>query len=235
MTDEEQIRGEGKFIDDHIITYHQPISLFSQEYNNIYSTLQSIDPENIPRLFSITSAKRREGRTTATLNLAVVISRQIIGKILVVDADFQQPSVHRYMDLPVEKGFVDILENKADLKETIKKTSVPNLHIMSAGQYKGGNRMLFASPIMSGLMRKLREEYEFVIFDVPPINDHPETGVLATFLDGVLFLLKAEHTSKQAIEMARVQLSYFNVKIMGCFLTSVEEHIPKFIFQRFFS
>ena len=216
-------------IDPHIAAYHDPGSVISEQYRAVFARLQ---PAAHPyHYFVITSTSYHEGRSTALLNLAVTIVRETGKKVLVIDCDFQYPSLHQLLNLPLEGGILDILSGKAELQTVIKETVLPNLSLLSAGSVPDNMFGIFGARKLKSTIEILKQRYDFLLFDTSPIGFHTDAGLLSEFVDGIVMVIRCEATQRESIDMAKRKLENLQTKVLGCILTDYKYHIPPLIYK----
>jgi capsular exopolysaccharide synthesis family protein len=141
----------------------------------------------------VTSAMPKEGKTVVASNLAISFAQTGV-RTLLVDTDMRRGRLHRLFGLRKSPGLSDFLLEKVSLSEAIRPSGKENLSILSAGQHVETGTELLGSPKFTELMRSLREDYERIIVDTPPILGLSETSVLQNVVDGVLFVIWSGRT-----------------------------------------
>ncbi len=153
-------------------------------------------------LIMVTSAKPNEGKTFVALNLAMSLASERHLNVLLVDADFKNPSVPRQLGFRAQKGLIDVLaERDLDLADVMLRTSVRNLTILPAGFEQSNATELLASQEMAGLIREIAERYNdrVIVFDSPPVLASSEPGVLAMHVGQIVFVVEASATNRRAV------------------------------------
>lgn len=152
----------------------------------------------------IASANPGEGRTVTAINLAIALSQQIDGTVLLVDADLRKPSVHSLLGLDVERGLSDYLRRKAEIPELMINPGIPRLVVLPGGKPLPNSSELLGAPQMQYLVQEMKERYSdrFIIFDSSPILTSADPLVLSRFVDGILMVVEAEKTNKEDLQRA---------------------------------
>lgn len=156
-------------------------------------------------LLMVTSAKPNEGKTFVALNLAMSLASERHLNVLLVDADFKNPSVPRQLGFQAQKGLIDVLaERDLDLADVMLRTNVRNLTILPAGFEQANATELLASQEMAALIREIADRYNdrIIIFDSPPVLASSEPGVLAMHVGQVVFVVEAGATNRRAVQEA---------------------------------
>jgi len=123
-----------------------------------------------------------EGKSTTVLNLATVFA-QAGQRILIVDSDLRRPTLHKLLHVSNDIGLTNYLLKQKTLEEVIQTTSVPMLNFMASGKLPSSSMSILNSPIMKGLIAELKQRYDFVFFDSPPILGVSDAAVLASEVD----------------------------------------------------
>jgi polysaccharide biosynthesis transport protein len=156
------------------------------------------------RLIAITSPNQGDGKTTITANLAVSLA--ISGKtVLVIDCDMRRPSVHSHFGLSLESGLADVLERNIEWENTIQAGPINNLSIMSAGHVSSRPAELLSDNIFGEVLEALKNKYDLVILDCPPILPVADPAIIAPLADGVILVSYLdEHSVPKAKHCQRV-------------------------------
>jgi capsular exopolysaccharide synthesis family protein len=177
--------------------------------------------EEKSKVIVVTSSLQSEGKSITAANLAISYA-MTDRKVLLVDCDMRRPKLARLMNTNSKVGLSNLLMDPSLKEEAILSTSVSGLDVLLAGDIPPNPSELLSSPRMQRLIAELREQYDFVILDSPPINMVTDAVVIAPQSDGVLFLVRANHSERGAVIHAVEQLEYAKAKILGFVLNGVE-------------
>ena len=144
--------------------------------------------ENFNSLVVI-SAGMGEGKSTTVLNLATVFA-QAGQRTLVVDSDLRRPTLHKLLRLSNNMGLINFLLKQNTLEEVIQTTSVPMLDFMASGKLPGGSINVLGSGPMKSLISELKQRYDFIFFDSPPIMGLSDASVLASEIDMAIQIIQ---------------------------------------------
>jgi len=216
-------------IDARIVTYHSPKTPISEQYRMIRTNLQRVNPENPPRLIALSSSLHREGKTTTSVNLAVAMAHDLNKNILLVDCDLRKPNVHNLLGLRMEGGMSDILTRGVELDAVFKKTRAENLTVLTSGKIPSNPSELLGSHRMRDLLVELKNRFDYVIVDTPPVLAITDTGILGALVDGVVVVVQTWRTQREALDRARLFLSNAHANIIGYILTGVEYFVPGYL------
>lgn len=222
--------------DHHLVVLQEADSFVAEQYRLLYAKISDLTRERGHKIFAVTSAVQSEGKTVTALNLAVVMARDFGKKTLVLEGDFRRPTIPLYLKVDLEEGLVDILSSKADLQSTmvpVANTLVPfadeNLAILPAVRRTQSSTSLLSSPRMRDLFEMLREQYDCILIDAPPILPLSDMNIFEEVVDGVLVVVRAEKTTKDAVANALNTLGV--AKVLGIVLNDVRE--PSFPYYRY--
>jgi protein-tyrosine kinase len=161
----------------------------------------------------VTSPLPNEGKTLTTINLAIAISQKIGQTVLLVDSDLRNPSIHRYLDLPLGPGLVDYLISGYPIAESlVHPEGLANLVVLPAGKSTSDAAELLGSPVMVDLVKELKHFYpdRYVLFDLPPLV-YADPLAFAPLVDGIILIAEAGRTPREEIVRAIELLKEFPV------------------------
>jgi len=203
-----------------LISFLSPKSNVAESYRSLRTALLLSSAEPRPQCLAISSALPKEGKTTTLANLAVTLA-QSGKKILVVDADLRKPRLHEVFGIRNLNGLTNYLTGKKDKGNVIKITEIPNLFLINAGPVPPNPLELLSSDKMTSLIATLRETFDYVLFDTPPILAVTDALDLGSKLDGVILVVWGEKTSREALKRTREKLDMVKARTLGVILNNV--------------
>jgi capsular exopolysaccharide synthesis family protein len=216
-----------------IISHHQPHSEAAESYRCLRTSLLLQSQERPPQALAITSCLPSEGKTLTAVNCAVVFAQQG-EKVLLVDADLRQPSVHQYFNLPQNPGLTELLQGTCASDKVIAvPDSLPNLTILAAGFACPYPAEALASPKLGELLDYWRSHYDRIIFDTPPSAMFTDAVVLGARADAVLLVARSQVTTQQALRHTRDLLQRANVTLAGVVLNGVGQHYRRSYYRQY--
>src|SRR6478672_79541 len=205
-----------------LVTQSRPQSQMAESYRALRTSLLLTSVGAPPKTILITSALPREGKTTTSINTAVVLAQKGT-RVLLVDADLRRPSIHKTLGLGPRIGLSNVLTGGATLQQaTIRSSVLPNLYILPAGTPPPNPAELMASSQMFDLLAELREQYDHVVVDTPPTLSVTDAVVLSTRADAVVLVIRSAQTTKPALRRARDILAPVNARVSGGLLNAVD-------------
>ena len=169
----------------------------------------------------VTSSMQSEGKSITAVNLAISYAQQ--GKhVLIIDCDLRRPKLSRLIGVSSPVGLSNTLIHPELRSQAIHSVATLGIDVILAGDIPPNPSELLGSGKMSRLLDSLKEEYDFIILDTPPVNMVTDAAVLAPRSDGVLFVVRANQSERGAVAFAVEQLEYAKAKILGFVLNGVD-------------
>ncbi|MEH7224592.1 CpsD/CapB family tyrosine-protein kinase [Bacillus sp. JJ1566] len=195
-------------------THSFPESLISEQYRSIRTNIQFVNGVNKNQAILITSPGKREGKSTTVANLAISLTQQK-EKVLLIDTNFKNPSLHSIFNIENKTGLTDVLKGKLTLEEAVMGTEVSRLDLLPSGAIPFNSSELIGSIAMYEIIEKALKKYNVVLIDSPSFLDLSGTKILASICNGVILVVKSGKTdTKKAIETKRM-LDLVKAKIIG--------------------
>jgi capsular exopolysaccharide synthesis family protein len=199
-----------------ILSYH-PFSVVAEMYRTLHTAILLSQAEEPPQAILFTSGIHGEGKTTTVINTAITFA-QMGAKVLVIDADLRHSSCHKMLEMKGGLGLAELLTKKRELTEVINPTPLGNLFLISGGSIPPNPAALVGSRRMHEILTLLREDYDCILIDSPPVGLTTDAVLLSTMVDGVVLVVNGQETPKQVVKEACSRLSYARAKILGVVL-----------------
>ena len=194
---------------------------FAEAIRGVRTNVLFSSAEEGVRIIVVTSAGPGEGKSMFSSNLAVSLA-QAGQRVLHVDADMRRPRVHAIFDVAQEPGLSNLLVGDCKPSEAIRKTPVQNLCVLPAGMIPPNPAELLGSKRCDEFFNSLRQSFDWVILDSPPVLAVADASILANTASGVVFVVGADQTSRQAARAAIEQLDAVQAHIIGAVLNRVD-------------
>jgi succinoglycan biosynthesis transport protein ExoP len=169
----------------------------------------------------VTSAAPGEGKTTTASNLAVVMAQAGL-RVILVDADFRRPAIHRAFNISSRMGLGNLLLGDVPKEEVIVQSPVENLRIVCSGPAPPNPSELLGSPAMARVLEELKADCDLVIFDSPPVLAVTDAAVLSQLTDGTLLVAEHRGVGMGSIERALKSLTIVGVQVLGIVLNKAK-------------
>lgn len=205
-------------------TYSQPKSPISEAYRVLRTNIQYSSIDNPLKTIVITSSRSDEGKSTTAANLAITFA-QSGNKVLILDADLRRPKVHRTFGLDNIFGLTNILVEGDNNVTYIKKGPVEGLDIITCGAIPPNPSELLGSNQMKQLVSRLREDYDVVILDAPPVCDVTDAALLSTIVDGTILVVSSGKVERDSLKIAKELLLKVNANIIGVVLNKLDKSL----------
>ncbi|MFH1128319.1 MAG: CpsD/CapB family tyrosine-protein kinase [Candidatus Omnitrophota bacterium] len=219
-------------IDPRIVAFYEPESPVTEQYRTLRTNMLALDKAKPPKTIIITSSTHSEGKTITAINLAISMAHDMDKKrILLIDADLRRSKINSYLGVNAELGLADLLTNDTNLDDALFNIGIDNLTILPAGKRPKNPAELLSSLKMKRLLSLIKDKYDYMIFDTPPVISVTDASILGPQTDGVVMVIKAGHTQKGVIHHSQQLLKQAQAKLLGCILTNIQYHIPAYIYR----
>jgi len=175
----------------------------------------------------VTSAIPNEGKSTTSANLAVAFAQQGM-RVLLIGCDLRRASVHSLFGVPREPGLSQVLAGMLSVTDAIRPTQVEGLYILPAGATPPNPAELLGSKQMRSLVEALKDEFELILFDTPPVLAAADAAILAKHADGTLMVVRAGSTERSAAQQALYHLNMVGARMLGAVLNDPDSVIRKY-------
>ena len=208
-----QIEGPGS-----LVMLANPRSAAAEAYRTLRLNLQYASVDAPLRGLLVASASADDGRTTVAANLAIAAA-EAGHQVLLVDCDLRLPTLHERFGLSQSPGLTELLIDALD-PAPLRETATAGLRVLTAGRTPPNPGELIASRRLATTLERLRDGCDLMIVDSPPIGVVGDAAVLATLVDGVLFVARSGRTKRDDARRAREQLDRVGARMLGTALTN---------------
>lgn len=199
-----------------------PKSVSAESYRTLRTNIQLTNLDHPPKSLVITSTAPLEGKSTTALNLAVALAQKE-SKVLLIDADLRKSVVHKLLRLDNSTGLADAILNYSRLEAAVKRpNNIDNLWVLTSGSTPSNPSELLGSSRMKALMEQVRKEYDYVIYDTPPLISVSDSAILASQADGVLLVISPGKVKREIVRRTKELLERIGTPILGCVFNGVE-------------
>jgi polysaccharide biosynthesis transport protein len=195
--DKGKLKKDGSTIAIPFYQVHHPFSAFSESIRTLRSGILMSDVDRPPRIIQVTSSCPGEGKSTVAMSLA--ISAAAAGqKVALVDADLRHPSTSKFFKLDQKKGLVDLLTGAAVLSETMFR--MDSFVIIPAGAKSLNPPDILGSDRMKALINQLKENFDYVVIDTPPVGPVVDSVIVARLADKTIFIIQWASTARDIVQ-----------------------------------
>ena len=198
-------------------------SPFSEAYYSLRTALQFSTSHGAPRSLLVTSARPGEGKSTTAFATALNLSR-VGRRVLLVDGDLRNPSMHRVLEIENSQGMSNFLSGAAELTGVVRKTPYSTLDFIPCGPLPPNPAELWGGSRLQALLDQAFAVYDHVVIDGPPVLGFADAPVLSSSVEGTLFVLESRITGRRQARGALRRLSMGRGRVLGAVLTKFQAH-----------
>ncbi len=213
-----------------LVSGHESISSFAESYRALRTSLLLSTPEHAPRTMLITSSHPAEGKTTIVANTAISLA-QTGARVLVIDADMRRPRCHKILNVKNEFGLSTYLSRDVKLDRVIQQHDIPNMFVMPAGPIPPNPSELLSSIKLRVLIDDLLEHFDHILIDSPPVIHVTDALIISQHVDGVVIVIKSQHTPREAVLRAKQALTDVNAKVFGVVLNCIDLNTQSYYYN----
>lgn len=206
-----------------LITVTKPNSVVAEQFRTIRTNIQfSMIDEDLKTII-FTSSGPFEGKSTIAANIASVFADQG-KKVLLVDADMRKPTVSRTFHIQNHQGLSSLITNRdMEVDEAVQHVEDADLDIITSGPVPPNPSELLNSNRMNELIKKMKNIYDLVLFDMPPVVSVTDAQIMATKTDGVVFVIRREIAQREDVKKAKELLDMVHANILGVVFNGAEK------------
>jgi len=201
-----------------LITLTDPQSPISEAYRTLRTNLSFYSLDKPLQTLVVTSSAVSEDNGESVANLAVTMA-QSGRNTLLIDCDLRRPVLHEFFGLSNDDGLTNMILNDAE-KPPLQQTAVENLSLLASGPKPPNPADMLGSKKVDQLIINMTEQFDFVLFNAPPVVAVTDATILGAKVDGVLLVITAGKTRRDHAEKAKEMLEKAHVRVVGVALTN---------------
>ncbi|MBC8632589.1 CpsD/CapB family tyrosine-protein kinase [[Eubacterium] tenue] len=206
-----------------LITRRDPKSPISEAYRTIRTNIEFSNLDKEIKTIVVTSSQQNEGKSTVIANLAVSFAGMEDKKVLVLEGDLRNPTVHRMFNVSNAHGITEILTGQKSFEECVHTTEVKGLHVVTCGKIPPNPSEMLASRKMKAFIESLKDHYDYIFIDAPPIGIITDAGIISTYADGTMLVVASKEADIDMVKIAKERLEKVNANILGIVLNKFED------------
>jgi polysaccharide biosynthesis transport protein len=212
------------------VAHARPKSQIAETYRAVRTSILLSSMGRPPKTILVTSALPQEGKSVTSVNTAIVLAQQG-SRVLIIDADLRRPTIHKHLRVPVVGGLSRVLTGTADIEKAIVPwPKLPQLHVLPAGPHPPHPAELLSSQAMRDLLEKLKDRYDHILIDTPPVLSVTDAVLLSVQVDSVLLVLRSGRTTKMALRRACDLLFQVGARLTGVIVNGVDLRSPDYYY-----
>jgi len=209
-------------MDRTVVSAHLPRSRPAEAYRSVRTAICFSASAEPHRVVQVTSPAAGDGKSTLAANLAVSLAQS--GKrTILVESDFRRPNVHKITGVPNDVGIVDVLRGTAELADAIQEVSVEELNVLPCGRLPRNPSELLTRPEYESLLELLRDKFDYVVVDSPPVLVVTDACSVAPRTDAVIVCMRLGRHTRDFGRRALGQLRDVGANVVGMVINGVEE------------
>ena len=208
--------------DPDLVAHHDPLSKIAEAYKIARTNVEFAMLDKKLKTIAVTSAQQSEGKTVTIANLAISYA-QAGRRILLVDADLRRPSIHRRFGLSNRQGLTTAIVRGAQPQAFVQDSKIPNLSILTSGPIPPNPAEMLMSETLWRLIDELKPHYDMIFFDASPVGVVTDAAIIATRVDGTIFVIRAGEIKKAQLTRATDLLKKVNAHVLGFILNGASK------------
>lgn len=203
-----------------LVTLTDSKSVAAEAYRTLRTNIQFSSYDQEVRVITVTSSRPEEGKSTVACNMAITFAENG-KKVLLVDTDLRRPTVHKRFKLPNSLGIVNVIMNMEMLHEVVHHDVTEGLDIITSGVIPPNPSELLGSRKFQRFIDEMRDQYDTIILDSPPLLAVTDAQILTTLSDGTVVVVQHGVTKKDEISQAKDLLEKVKGNILGVVLSQI--------------
>jgi capsular exopolysaccharide synthesis family protein len=198
----------------------------------VQSIFLNAGPQTSPQVVMFSGIDAGNGCSHVCAQAAAVLARNVTASVCLVDANLRTPALPEFFGTTNHHGLTDSLRANGSIRGYAKPLRPENLWLLSSGSLASDSSALLNSALMKNRIAELRKEFDYILIDSPPLNTYSDGMVLGQLSDGVVIVLEANSTRREAALRAAESLRARHVKVLGAVLNKRTFPIPESLYHR---
>jgi capsular exopolysaccharide synthesis family protein len=215
-----------------LINHYYPKLSISEHYRSVRTSFLLSHANMPPRTIVFTSSLPQEGKTSTIVNIAVAFA-QLQERVLLIECDLRKPQFHQIFNLTRTKGISSYLTGRVSLLAAIQKTALENIWVLPCGPTPPNPAELLNSTKMKDMMAEVREVFDIVLIDTPPVLAVIDPIIVSSLADAVVLVVRAGKTARKPFLNAVAELKKSNAKIIGVIFNGVRADGQNYYYTRY--
>lgn len=192
---------------------------YREAYKSLRTNIKFISTTEKANSFVITSALQMESKSNISTNLAITLAEEK-KKVILIDCDLRKPTIHRFLEIGMNgHGLTNVLMGDCSLKDAIYHINQLNIDVLPVGTIPPNPTELLSTKQMKTIIRALKEVYDYVIIDTPPVSVVTDAAIIGGMVDGAFLVVRSDFAPVEMVQLAKKKLEDVHVKIFGVILS----------------
>ncbi len=205
---------------NYLVTKEQPMSYTAESFQKVLINLDYANIDGKHKVIQFTSTLASEGKSTFVSNLAYLLGQKG-KKVVLIDLDLRKPKLNRVFDIPNKDGLTDYLSSKINFDQLVRHSDKIGIDYIIAGEKTTAIVNVLEAQKLKDLLAKLKENYDYILLDTPPVIAVSDALYVSRIADGVIFVVAQGIAKKSLVKEAVTTLKTNHVNILGVVLTQV--------------
>lgn len=197
-------------LDERLVTVTDPKSIASEQYRLVRSRIEHLGAEKGLRSLVVTSPVVGDGKSVTIANLALSMAQSKDKRVALVDCDLRRPRLHTLLGAQMKEGVVEVMQEKSKWEDVMIPLQNQRLFFLPAGKTVSSSPDWLSSSQMKKLIATLSQQFDYVLFDTPPILPLADASILGAQVDGSLLVLRAGKTTRETLTLAMQSVDLTN-------------------------
>jgi capsular exopolysaccharide synthesis family protein len=208
-------------LSSYLVTLRDPTNVASESYRTLRANLLFGLVDDPPRVIVITSPGQGEGKSITCANLGVVLAQ--VGKnVLIIDCDLRKPAMDRVFGLDNSRGLITVLVQECGFGEATDQP-LEGLEVLTVGPSPPNPTEVLSSQRFANLLWQVREQFDYVLIDGPPVGPVSDPAILSVYADGTLLVIDAQNTRKGALRQSVRSLQAVGAEVLGVVMNNARD------------
>ena len=197
-------------------------NIFDAYMNVTMNLKQYLGSEKKSQIILVASALNGEGRSTCVKNLGIALAN-LNFKVAIADCDFRKPAQGKLFEKSSADGIANCMEQDGNISDFVQNTKTENLSYVAGGSSGKSPAEILSNKKMSGIFNALKEKFDLILVDTPPLLKFPDTLILNDYADGIILVVETNRTELKEVREVQTRLEQVNGNILGVILNKVAE------------
>jgi receptor protein-tyrosine kinase len=207
-------------LSERLVILTKPEDAAAEAYRTLRTNLLYSFADDPPKIIVVSSPGPEEGKSTTCANLAVALA-QAGKEVLLIDGDLRAPMLHKFFGLRNVHGLVSVLTQQRNLEEAWHEP-ISGLKVLTAGPVPYNPTELLSSQRFAEFTARVREDFDYVLCDAPPVGMSSDAAIAAARSDGVLLIIDTRRTRRNSVRRSMRSLEAIGVRVLGTVMNNVE-------------